>query len=128
MNTVESHSRCNAAYCLRRKNSQTQAKCRFDYPRPTTEATDIVFETLPSGRIRAKLITKRNDPLINTHNPTLLQHWRANVDLPVIIDIEDCVAKAETKSQKKKLQTCQQTVTDITSKECNLFSIDQINR
>ena len=49
-------------------------KRRFDYPRQTTEATNIEFETLPSGRIRAKVITKHNDPLINTHNPTLLQH------------------------------------------------------
>ena len=91
VNAVERHTRCSAAYCLHKKSDQVLAKCRFDYPRQTTEATNIQFETLPSGRIRAKVITKCNDPLINTYNPTLLQHWRANVDLQVIIDIEDCV-------------------------------------
>ena len=115
VNTVERHTKCNAAYCLRKKNSQTQATCRFDYPRPLQEETSIHFEVLPSNRIRAKVITKRNDPLINTHNQTLLQHWRANVDVQVIIDIEDCVrymtkyaAKAETKTQtaKKIFRTC----------------------
>ena len=115
VNTVERHTKCNAAYCSRKKAGQTQAKCRFDYPRQTREATNIEVETLPNGRIRAKVITKRNDPLKNTHNPTLLQHWRANVDLQVIIDMEDCVryttkyaAKAETKSQTAKqiFQTC----------------------
>ena len=59
--------------------------------------------------MRAKIITKRNDPLIVTHNESLLKYWRANVDVQAIVDIEDCVrymtkyaAKAETTSQTAK--------------------------
>ena len=115
VNTVQRHTRCNAAYCLQKKSGHSQPTCRFDYPRPMQHATDIQFETLLDGRTRARVITKRNDPLINTHNPTMLKHWRANVDLQVIIDIEDCVrymtkyaAKAEVQSQTAKqiFQTC----------------------
>ena len=127
VNTVERHTKCNAAYCLRRKKGQTQVKCRFDYPRPLQSNTGIEFEELPNKRIRAKVVTKRNDPLINSHNKSLLQFWRANVDVQTIVDIEDCVrymtkyaAKAETKSQTAKqiFKTCVNKLTH-TSQACN---------
>ena len=131
VNTVERHTRCNPAYCLRKKSGETQLTCRFDYPCPIQDNTEIQFETLPNGRIRAKVITKRNDPLINTHNRKLLQHWRANVDLQVIVDIEDCVrymtkyaAKAETKSQTSKqiFQTCVRKLTQTSQTQSAIRS------
>ena len=32
VNTVERHTRCNAAYCLRQQNVQHTPQCRFRYP------------------------------------------------------------------------------------------------
>ena len=105
-NTVECHTRCSTAYCLRRKSGQQDLQCRFDYPRPTQTSSTINFERLADGTIRATLTTCRNDPRVNSHNRLLLQNWRANVDLQIIIDIQACarymakyVAKSEPRSQ-----------------------------
>ena len=58
------------------------------------------------GIIRATLLTKRNDPRLNSHSRLLLQNWRANVDLQVVVDVHACarymakyVAKAEPRSR-----------------------------
>ena len=127
VNTVERHTKCNAAYCLRKKKGESQVKCRFDYPRPLQAQTTLEFEELSDKRIRAKVVTKRNDPLINSHNKSLLQFWRANVDVQAIVDIEDCVqymtkyaAKAEIKSQTAKqiFKTCVSKLSH-TSQPCN---------
>jgi hypothetical protein len=115
VNVVEQHTKCSAAYCLKKKKGQTETKCRFEYPRQLQSETKLHFEELPNQRIHAKVITKRNDPLINSHNELLLKYWRANVDVQAIVDIEDCVrymtkyaAKAETTSQTAKeiFRTC----------------------
>ena len=129
VNTVERHTKCNAAYCLRKKKGQNQSQCRFNYPRPLQSQTTIEFEELPNKRIRAKVVTKHNDPLINSHNKSLLQYWRANIDVQTIVDIEDCVrymtkyaAKAETKSQTSKqiFKTCVSRLSQ-TSHTCNVI-------
>ena len=66
----------------------------------------LAFEKLTGGSIRATLTTKRNDPRVNSHNRLQLQHWRANVDLQIIVDVEACArymakyaAKGEPRSQ-----------------------------
>lgn len=63
-------------------------------------------EKLGDDIIRATLITKRNDPCLNSHSRLLLQHWRANVDLQVVVDVHACahymakyVAKGEPHSK-----------------------------
>ena len=35
---------------------------------------------------KAKIVTKRNDPRLNSHHPTQLMGWRANCDIQLIID------------------------------------------
>ena len=57
--TCQRHTRCSSAYCLRDSNGKQQ--CRFGYPnlKPTQLDKD--------GEM--KLITARNDPLINSYNP-----------------------------------------------------------
>ena len=105
VNSVERHTRCSSAYCLRKTRGQ-ELKCHFDYPRELQELSTLEFEQLDCGSVRAKLITKRNDPRINSHNRTMLQYWRANVDMQIIVDVEACArymakyaAKAEQKSK-----------------------------
>ena len=105
VNSVERHTRCSSAYCLRKTRDQ-EPKCRFDYPRDVQALSTLEFEQLNCGSVRAKLITKRNDPRINSHNRTMLQYWRANVDMQIIVDVEACArymakyaAKAEQKSK-----------------------------
>ena len=105
-NTVERHTHCSTAYYLRRKSGQQDLQCRFDYPRPTQTSSTINFERLADGTIRATLTTCCNDPRVNSHNRLLLQNWRANVDLQIIVDIQACarymakyVAKGEPRSQ-----------------------------
>ena len=90
VNTVQRHTRCSPAYCIKQKQNQQQPTCRFGYPKECTDQTDITFEQLSNGDLRATLTTKRNDPRINSHNRLMLQNWRANVDLQVIVDMTAC--------------------------------------
>ena len=78
----------------------------FDYPHPIQQASLLEFEKLSNGTIHAVLTTKRNVPCVNSHNCLMLQHWRANVDIQIIVDVDDCVrytakyaAKGEPRSQ-----------------------------
>ena len=139
VNTVERHTKCSAAYCLKKKQGQTEVKCRFDYPRQLQSETTLQFEELSNHRVRAKIITKRNDPLIVTHNESLLKYWRANVDVQAIVDIEDCVrymtmqvcSKSRnhiTNSQTNISQLYKQSFPHISNKQCYQISNDQVNR
>ncbi len=105
VNCVQRHTRCSASYCLRRKNNQEPA-CRFGYPKECTPQSSISFEKLNNGQIKATLTTARNDPRINSHNRLMIQHWRANVDAQIIVDVHACarymtkyIAKSEIKSK-----------------------------
>ena len=104
-NSVQRHTRCNAAYCLRQKNNSTQPPtCRFNYPRSLQTESTFTFERLSDGTIRCTLLTRRNDPRVNSHNRLLLQHWRANVDVQIIVDIHACaryMAKYAAKSEPR---------------------------
>ena len=106
LNSVQRHTQCSAAYCLRKKANSDEAQCRFNYPFPEQDTTQLAFEKLTNGSIHATLTTKRNDQRVNSHNRLQLQHWRANVDLQLIVDVEACAqymakyaAKGEPQSQ-----------------------------
>ena len=106
VNAVQRHTRCNPAYCIKQKHNQQQPSCRFGYPKEVQTQTTLTFEQLPNGKVKATLTTKRNDPRVNSHNRMMLQNWRANVDIQVIIDVTACVhymakyvSKAEPKSK-----------------------------
>jgi hypothetical protein len=71
-----------------------------------TPTTSISFEKLANGQIRATLTTAKNDPRINSHNHLMIQHWRANVDAQIVVDVHACahymtkyIAKSEIKSK-----------------------------
>ena len=105
VNCVQRHTQCNPSYCLKSTNSQDQPKCRFGYPIDCIPHTTLSFEELTTGEIRATIATARNDPRINPHNKQMLRHWRANVDLQIIVDVTACsrylskyVAKSEPRS------------------------------
>ena len=105
VNCVQRHTQCSPSYCLKSKNSPSEPKCRFGYPIDCVPHTTLSFEELKTGEIRATLATARNDPRINTHNKQMLRHWRANVDLQIIVDVTACsryltkyVAKSEPRS------------------------------
>ena len=51
-----------------------------------------------------EVLTARNDPLINTHNPVQLSAWRANVDMQYCVSrtkVINCCAKYATKSEPR---------------------------
>ena len=68
-NSVQRHTKCSSAYCLRNKNGQQ--KCRFNFPFECTDKTHVVFERkkLKSGEERyvPNIVLKRNDPRMNRH-------------------------------------------------------------
>ena len=103
VNTVERHTRCSSAYCLRRKNGE-EPSCRFDFPKELSDQSYVEFEEVNEEKIRATLSTRRNDDRLNSHTRMMLQHWRANVDLQVVVDVDVCaryMAKYVSKSEPR---------------------------
>ena len=67
INKLQCHTWCNSSYCLRIDRTGHQY-CRFGYPKDPTEDT-----YLRDDNGQPKLITARNDPLINPHDRLQLQ-------------------------------------------------------
>ena len=103
---VQRHTKCSETYCLRKQtNDKNSMKCRFGFPKKLQLKTSIVFDE--NGE--PTLETKRNDPVINSHNIDQLTSWRANCDMQLIVSKEKVVnytakyaTKAETRSQTLK--------------------------
>ena len=115
VNSVERHTRCSPAYCLKQKHVGLPADCRFGFPKDLAEETKLEYEELPHHKVATELVTKRNDPRLNSHNRVMLENWRANVDMQVIVDENACAnymakyaAKGEprSKSAAEILKTC----------------------
>ena len=102
VNTVERHTRCSPAYCLRRKRMDLLAECRFSFPKPLQEETTLEKELVgeKNKHVESELHTRRNDERLNSHNRVMLENWRANVDLQVIVD-EKARARYMTKYAAK---------------------------
>ncbi|CAB4040246.1 Hypothetical predicted protein, partial [Paramuricea clavata] len=109
LNMVQRHTRCSTSYCLRKKSSETELKCRFHFAFDHSPKTKLEFEKMHTSgdneHYRAKIVTKRNDSRLNNHQQLQLQGWRANCDIQVVIDHYACVeyltkyaAKSEPRS------------------------------
>ena len=126
LNTVQRHTHCSTAYCLKKTGNSSDLTCRFHFPFDDCEDTALQFEPIHSNsktpKFRAKIVTKRNDPRVNNYQRLQLQGWRANCDIQVVIDYHACIqymakyaSKPEPKSPminnilKKILQTTDQT-------------------
>ncbi|XP_028417584.1 uncharacterized protein LOC114542031 [Dendronephthya gigantea] len=108
VNSVERHTRCSPAYCLKKKRVDLPAECRFGFPKPLQEETALIYEVRgkKNKSVHSELQTKRNDERLNSHNRVMLENWRANVDLQVIVDEKACArymakyaAKGEPRSK-----------------------------
>lgn len=106
VNTVQRHTKCNSAYCLR-ENKEGQQKCRFNFPIDTVEKTHLKFEKVHrkngNETYRPVIVSERNDCRVNRHQRLQLQGWRANCDIQLVIDHHACIeylAKYASKGEK----------------------------
>lgn len=74
VNTVQQHTQCSTAHCLRSEPGHQHPQCRFGYPREEQSYSTNTFEKLDDVTVRATLATKQNDPRLNSHNRVMLQH------------------------------------------------------
>ena len=102
INRVQRHAKCSS-YCLRRDRVTKEEVCRFRFPQDLCELTELVQK---EGESLPEFLTKRNDPLLNSYNPTWILGWRANMDFRPVISphaaisyISKYVSKAETQSK-----------------------------
>lgn len=95
LNTVQRHTRCSTAYCLRKKHNSTDLTCRFNFPLELCQQTELKFEEVISRdnnvHYKANIVMKRNDAWLNNHQQIMLQNWRANCDIQVVIDHYACL-------------------------------------
>ena len=105
---VQQHTHCSTNYCLRKKSSESELKCRFHFPFDHCPQTKLEFEEIHSKgdnvQYRAKIVTKRNYSRLNNHQQLQLQGWRANCDIQVVIDHYACaeyLTKYATKGEPR---------------------------
>ena len=106
VNTVQRHTKCNSAYCLK-EDKEGQQRCRFNFPIDTVEKTHLNFEKVyrKNGKetYRPIIVSERNDSRVNRHQRLQLQGWRANCDIQLVIDHHACIeylAKYASKGEK----------------------------
>ena len=105
VNTVQRHTKCNSAYCLR-VDSDGNQYCRFHYPFDIQDKTFIKYNENKrkiGSEITPEIVAKRNDSRVNRHQQLQLQGWRANCDIQLVIDHHACVeylAKYAAKGEK----------------------------
>ena len=119
INSVERHTYCKPGYCLRRRTvkdknnpeGKIEEYCRFNFPFEKCEKTELIFEEteLRDKQIKyiPKIVSKRNDPLVNRHDQWILQCWRANKDRQLLLDAHSTISyttKYATKAEKSSLQ------------------------
>ena len=102
LNRLQCHTHCAPGYCERKKKSTGEIFCRFGYPKPLREHSELVKDP---GRDFMELNTCRNDELLNSYNSTFILGWRANIDFRPVINKEavmsyvaKCASKSETSS------------------------------
>ena len=101
--------------------------CRFRFPQDLRELTELVQK---EGESLPEFLTKRNDPLLNSYNPTWILGWRANMDFRPVLSphaaisyISKYVSKAET--QSKSYQDILRTVVGQTSGNARVATVYQ---
>ena len=105
MNSVQRHSKCSSAYCLR-VNKDNDQYCRFHFPFDLTNGTFIRYNKVNSKTglfFRPEIVAKRNDSRVNRHQQVQLQGWRANCDIQLVTDHHACVeylAKYASKAER----------------------------
>lgn len=105
VNSVQRHTQCSSAYCLR-KTSSGEQYCRFHFPMPLQNATKLEYEKVrgkTSEYYRISYSLKRNDTRLNKHQRLQIQSWRANCDIQPILDYHACLqylAKYASKGEK----------------------------
>ena len=64
-NMVQRHTHCSTSYCLRKKSTDSEPICRFNFPMDLCPKTKLEFEQIKTKsdevQYRAKIVTKRND-------------------------------------------------------------------
>ena len=102
INRVQRHAKCSS-YCLHRDKTTREEVCRFRFPQDLRELTQLVQK---EGESLSEFLTKRNDPFLNSYNPTWILGWRANMDFRPVLSphaaisyISKYVSKAETQSK-----------------------------
>ena len=122
INSVQRHTVCNSAYCLR-TNPNGEQYCRFHFPCELRDTTQLVFEKI-TGTVQYKpvLQLKRNDCRLNKHQRLQIQGWRANCDIQPILDYHACLeylTKYASKGEKISAVVKDAFVSVISSSKSN---------
>jgi len=103
-NSVQRHTKCRPSYCQKQRTVKSkefpegkiERFCKFGFDEFKYELeSKLIFEDheLRDGSIKwiPKIVSKRNDQLMNRHNRWILQVWRANQDRQLLLDENDTI-------------------------------------
>ena len=77
VNTVERHTRCSAAYCLKKKHAGApcQLNAGLDFQSHWKQIQNWLIRNYHIEDIDVDLVIKRNDHRLNSHNRVMLEKW-----------------------------------------------------
>ena len=105
VNSLQIHH--HSSYCQKTERSP----CRFGFPKPEIAETRLLSHSNISTKTRCKCYDTRrssNSQFVNPFNPTILKHWRANMDIQLISNAEGAayyVCAYLCKSEPDELRT-----------------------
>ena len=121
-NCVERHTTCNN-YCQRVKNGKKYCRFELDGSKPLSDITTLEWERvdLKNGNVqlRPKLVLKRNDPRLNSHQRLAVQYFRSNSDIQMILDEIACLIYCTKYTTKPEMQSkqlarvCEKTIDSL---------------
>ncbi|OWA50645.1 hypothetical protein BV898_15155 [Hypsibius exemplaris] len=106
-NILLRHTRCAVGRCLVMLKTTLEWICRFNFPFDLSELSAV----LKNAKNHWKFMPRRNDPLLNCHNPVLVQTWRANCDFQAIVSMDEL--KRYITKYASKHDTCSKSFADI---------------
>ena len=115
---VERHMCRRRGYCDKDKNKKRKegddrkpVNCRFDFPIGLASRTVLRVREFSLGKgeerrikCRLELVTQRNDKWLNSHCRPIIESWRANMDMRLIVDagkVVDYMTKYVTKTEMR---------------------------
>ncbi len=121
--TVQRHEcKVGPTGCKRKKKGKKELECRFHFPKTIDpdNLTQISFSKNKEGFVRAKILIKTNDCMLNQCEKCQIMGHAANVDMQIMLDFHVAINYAAKYSCKgEKTSSDIEEVLDSIEKYCN---------
>ena len=127
VNRVQRHIH-NRLSCIRKKRGSNVEFCRFNFPQDVRDEPALLSDPITK---RYTFYPRRNDPLINKFNMSLMRVWRANMDISPVTSRQaliQYVAKYTAKAESSRSETFQSMIELVLAQQNETGSVPSLIR